>query len=59
MTAFESDERIGCQTEQVIIDKTAEVMFYEKESTVKSLTYFFPEQLKGRAKIRKSFSMVY
>ena len=33
-------------------------MFDDDEGTEKSLTYFCPEQIKGRAKIRKSFSMV-
>ena len=40
MTEFETDKLIGCQTEQLIFDKTVNVMFYEYEGTVKSLTYF-------------------
>ena len=40
MTASESGNHKGCQTEQLIFDKNANVMIYENEGTEKSLTYF-------------------
>jgi len=43
LTASETDERIGCQTEQLIFDKITRIMFYENGGTEKSLTYFCPE----------------
>jgi hypothetical protein len=51
-------EHFGCQTKQVIFDRNTNFMFYENEGTEKSLTYFCPEQVSRRAKIRKSFSIV-
>ncbi len=47
MTAYKSDERIGCQTKQLIFDKTENVMLSENEGTEKSLTYFWPEPIKA------------
>jgi hypothetical protein len=40
MTASESGNHIGCQTEQLILDKNEHIMFSEKEGTEKSLIYF-------------------
>ena len=45
-------------TEQLIFDRTNDNMFYENEGTEKSLTYFWPEQIKGKYQNKEVFFVV-